>query len=76
MFCIGRKSIINPEISRYIRDQTNKFTNKTMEKYLKIGRENLVITQNKNLPFCCNILPFVSLFSFILGYNFCYYTIK
>jgi len=76
MFCIGRKSIINPEISKYIREQTYKFTNKTMEKYLKKGKENLVMPQNKDLPNCCNFLPFVSFFSFFLGYNFCYYTIK
>jgi len=76
MFCIGRKSIINPEMSKYIRELTYKFTNKSLEKYLKKSKENLVIMHNKDLPNCCNILPFVSLFSFILGYNFCYYTIK
>jgi len=72
MFCIKRKLLINPEMSKYIRDQTYK----SMEKYLKVGKENLVITHNKDLPNCCNILPFVSLFSFFLGYKFCYYMIK
>lgn len=76
MFCIGRRSTIHPEMSKYIREQTYKFANKSFEKYLKIGKENLVITQNKSLPNCCRFLPFVSLFSFMLGYNFCYYTIK
>ena len=76
MICIGRNLVINPEISKHIREQTNKFTNKLKEKYLKIYGENLVITQNKDLPNCCNILPFVSLISFILGYNCCYYIKK
>jgi hypothetical protein len=76
MINIGRKPIINTEISNHIREQTNKFANKLKEKYSNIYGENLVITQNKDLPNSCNIIPFVSLFSFILGYNFCYYSKK
>jgi hypothetical protein len=76
MFYIGRKPVINPEMSKHIREQTNKFANKLKEKYSNINGKNLVITQNKDFHNCCNIIPFVSLFSFILGYNFCYYTKK
>ena len=76
MFCMGRKSMINPEMSKYIRQQTNIFTTKTLATYLKNDTKNLVTTDDKTSPICCHILPFVSLFSFIFGYNFCYYTIK
>jgi hypothetical protein len=81
MLLIGRKPVINYEMSKYIREKTNKFANKQMEKYSNSDsdKDNLVIIQNKfvsnGLYTNLNIFPFI-IFSFIVGYNFCYYTNK
>lgn len=58
--------IINPEMSKYIKEQTNK-------SFEKLRNQYSITTYNKSpdLHNCCYILPFVSLLSFLAGYQFC-----
>lgn len=72
MFYFGSTRNINPELSKYIREHTNK----SMEKYSKMTKCNLVTTCDQKVPCWYNIIPFVSVVSFLAGYNFCYYTRK
>lgn len=69
MFGFNSRSLINPQISFYIKDQTNK----SMKKYLnnKQINQKISVTDLVNVPKCCYILPFVSLISFLAGYNLC-----
>lgn len=61
MFSSKKHFLISPEMSKYIRDSTNK----SLEKYLNVNAENL-----KDQPHnCIVLLPFVSFISFLAGYN-------
>lgn len=81
MFVLNRKQFINPEMSQYFKDYTNKwirnFTNLQKEKYSNnsqyIRVSDLVKSANEQpkLPNSFYIIPFVSLISFLAGYNFC-----
>lgn len=65
MFAFNLKSNISPEISKYIKEQTNK----------SIQRQNtnnsLVNTRIYDFDKNYFVFPFVSLFSFIVGYKCC-----
>ena len=61
MFNLRGRQLISNEISKYIKDSTNK----SLEKYKK--NHGLY---NKNIPLhFFGLLPFVSLISFLVGYN-------
>jgi hypothetical protein len=57
-----RDCLVNPEMSKYIQEQTNKWVKKYSDKYKK---NNNTISINNNLY----ILSFVSLLSFLAGYK-------
>ena len=65
MFTLRRHSLISPEMSKYIRDTTNK----SLEKYT--NKPKFVIPDKKDPPDFFLLLPFVSLISFLAGYKFC-----
>ena len=65
MFALRRRPLISPEMSKYIKD----ITNKSLEKYT--NNVKFVIPDKKELPNFFLLLPFVSLISFLAGYNFC-----
>ena len=80
MLKINREQLVNPEMSKYIKEQTYKYTSnlvtKLQEKYSinspcrtcpNISGQNI----NPKLPNSYFILPFVSLISFLAGYKFC-----
>lgn len=75
MFALNRKQIINPEMSKYIKEQTNKWLKSFEEKhsndsaYLRVS--NLVKHEEPKIPNNLLLIPFVSLISFLAGYNFC-----
>jgi len=77
MFVLNRKQFINPEMAQYIKDYTNKWTRNLTEKYSNNSSytrvSDLVKPANEQpkLPNCFYIIPFVSLISFLAGYNFC-----
>ena len=68
MFCLQRKSLINNDLTNYIKDTTNK----SLEKYKKFNYLNFFHVQENNKPSDNNlfIIPFVSFFSFLAGYHF------
>ncbi len=83
MFGLKRTLFINPEMSKYTKEQTNKSIIRLQEQYSKKDKSewnsafgtrvsNLVKTIDKEpkLPSIYFILPFVSLISFLAGYNF------
>lgn len=62
MFSIQR---INPDMAKYIKETTNK----SMEKY-KNNINNILTTSDTNDTHnYLSLLPFVSLFSFLVGYK-------
>jgi len=65
MFTLRRHSLISPEMSKYIRDTTNK----SLEKYT--NKPKFVIPDKKDPHGFFLLLPFVSLISFLAGYKFC-----
>lgn len=82
MFAINRKQFINPEISKYIIEQTNM----SIQKYLRNPENKLsnikadnsynqirvsdLVSQKNPFPYFYNFLPFVAIISFLAGYNF------
>jgi hypothetical protein len=71
MFNFNTNKMINPEMAKYIREQTNK----SLEKYLvKNTPSKLSPTFSSDLviyqPSCCIFLPFIICFSFLAGYQF------
>jgi len=65
----------NPEISKYIREQTNKSIEKYLINYpssfgLRVSDLVKPTDIDSRIPNCCLILPFVSLISFFAGYSF------
>jgi hypothetical protein len=65
MFALRRHPLISPEMSKYIKDTTNK----SLEKYT--NNSKFVIPDKKDPPNFFILLPFVSLISFLAGYKFC-----
>lgn len=62
MFSIQR---INPNMAKYIKETINK----SMEKY-KNNKNNILTTSDTNETHnYLSLLPFVSLFSFLVGYK-------
>jgi hypothetical protein len=85
MFSLKQHRFINPEMSKYIKEQTNKSIAMLQEKYsnknkpewdLAFGTRvsDLVkstdIDPDPKIPSIYFLLPFVSLMSFLAGYNF------
>ena len=65
MFSIQR---INPDMAKYIKETINK----SMEKYInnKNNTNNILTTSDTNESHnYLSLLPFVSLFSFLVGYK-------
>jgi len=73
---------ITPEMSKYLKEYTNKWLLNLKESYsnkslLEINNNGIRVSdlvkskyEDTNFPKCYFILPFVSLFSFLAGYNF------
>jgi hypothetical protein len=85
MLNFNRKNFVRPEMSQYIKEQIISTQNKLMEKYSNKNNDlindkfsNLVNYKNikPNLSNSKIILPFVSLLSFLAGYNFHYFIYK
>ena len=85
MFGLKQSLFVNPEMSKYIKEQTNKSITRLQEQYSKKDKSecdsafgtrvsNLVKIEDLNLnpkfPNIYFVLPFVSLISFLAGYNF------
>jgi len=71
MFCLNKRPMINPDLSKYLRDVTNK----NIEKQFKtpdFSSEKIttISLPNDFRPYFL-LFPFVSLISFLAGYNFC-----
>lgn len=81
MFAYDRKQFINPQMSKYLNEQTNK----SLEKYLRKPKNKLIniedlssnfgissdlILQKKDPPSIYFFLPIVACISFLAGYNF------
>ncbi len=64
MFTLRSRSLISPEMSKYINDTTNK----SLEKYKNNIKLNIPNHKN-DPPNFLFILPFVSLISFLAGYK-------
>ncbi len=84
MFASNKNLITNPEILKYIKQQTNKTITKLQEIYPNPNHDNSspknISNLVKNMDIGINpepkkpdiycILPFVSLMSFLAGYHF------
>ena len=65
MFTLRRCPLISSEMSKYIKDSTNK----SLEKYTNNFK---FVISDKTDPLSFFVLfPFVSLISFLAGYNYC-----
>jgi hypothetical protein len=88
MFYFGNKlknPMINPELDKYIKKSLNNSMDKFKENYSSNNKKYNTHNSLKNIynlpenPSTNNIyfiLPFVSLFSFFVGYNFRSFLIK
>jgi len=75
MFVLNRKQIINPEMAKYIKEQNKKWIKSIEEKYSNNSAyvttgSNLVKYEEPKIPNIFLLMPFVSLISFLAGYNF------
>lgn len=77
MFIFNRKSLINPQLSYYIKEKNLDFQNKLKEKYV-FNNEHLKApylakqsNEENKLHNCVLLLPVVSFISFFIGYSFC-----
>jgi hypothetical protein len=85
MFCLKKQNFVNPEMSKYLKEQTNKSIARLQEKYSNKNKsewESAFGTRVSDLvkytdlgaePKMPNIyfaLSFVSLLSFLAGYKF------
>jgi len=84
MLCSEKQFLINPKMLKYIEESTNKSvenhinaqmlkyieesTNKSVENHINKYNITAQILKNKP-PNCMMFLPFVSLMSFLAGYN-------
>ena len=65
MFTLRRCPLISSEMTKYIKDSTNK----SLEKYTNNFK---FVISDKTDPLSFFVLfPFVSLISFLAGYNYC-----
>ena len=65
MFTLRKRPLISSEMSKYIKDSTNK----SLEKYTNNFK---FVISDKTDPLSFFVLfPFVSLISFLAGYNYC-----
>jgi hypothetical protein len=65
MFTLRRYPLISSEMSKYIKDSTNK----SLENYTNNFK---FVIHDKTVPLSFFVLfPFVSLISFLAGYNYC-----
>ncbi len=78
MLHLNRKQFVNPEMSKYIKEQTNKWLTSLQKKHsdksisgVRVSDLVKQTTIDPELPNHYFILPFVSLISFLAGYNFC-----
>ena len=71
MFCLNRRPMISPEISKYLRDTTNKSIEKHFKKPEFVREKHTTLALPKDVEHYFFIIPFVSLISFLAGYNFC-----
>jgi len=71
MFCLNNRPMIKPEMSKYLRDLTNK----SVDNHFKTPYfTRILLNKNKppnNIVPYFLLLPFVSLLSFLAGYNYC-----
>jgi hypothetical protein len=65
MLNYNKRLSISSEMLKYIRESTNK----SLEKYLTKYNINALELKDRT-PNCIILLPFVSLISFLAGYNF------
>ena len=72
MYRFKSNSFVNPEMSKYLKEQTNKCIEKHLNNYNTLRVSSLVKCKNiePKLPGFCFGLAFVSLISFLAGYNF------
>lgn len=68
-----KKQFVNPEMSKYIKEQTNKWLKNYSNNshYTRVSDLVKQTNEDSKLPNNYLILPFVSLISFLAGYNFC-----
>ena len=85
MFTYHRNPFINPQMTKYLNEQTNK----SLEKYLRKPKNQLItikelssansnfgiigsdlVLQKKEPPSIYHFLPFIVCISFLAGYNF------
>lgn len=64
MFSSNKRFLISPEMSKYIKDSTNK----SLEKYINKYKINTTLVKDIS-PNYIALLPFVSFISFLAGYN-------
>jgi hypothetical protein len=81
MFSFNRKHFIDPELSKYIKEQHNKWlinysNNSVLKDYPGVKVSDLVKHKNEGNIFPNSSFIFISLISFLAGYNFCYLTKK
>jgi len=85
MFSFSRKHVIEPELSKYIKEQHNKwlinYSNNSVLKGYPGGYPGVKVSDLVKHKNGGNIFPnysfiFISLISFLAGYNFCYLTKK
>lgn len=81
MFILNRKPIINPEMYKYITEQTLRLQNKWLKNveerysnnspYIRVSDLVKHKDEGPQLPNSVYLIPFVSFISFLAGYNFC-----
>jgi hypothetical protein len=85
MFCLKQQNFVNPEMSKYLKEQTNKSIERLLENYSNKNKSELEsafgtrvsdlvkyrdMGREPNLPNIYFTLSFVSLLSFLAGYKF------
>ena len=60
----------NPEITKYIKEQTNKWLQNYINKDYTLGINSYNLVDQLKLPNSYYFMSFVSLLSFLAGYNF------
>lgn len=73
MFNLNQKPMINPELSKYVKQKTLDMQHKLIQKYsMNTNRQSIsnLLTDGHTLPDNVSLLPFVSLMSFLAGCSF------
>jgi hypothetical protein len=72
MFCLNKRPMLHPELSKYLRDVTNKHIEKQFKNPDFVREKNTTISLPKDVELISFLLlPVVSLLSFLAGYNYC-----